>query len=430
MKKSALFLGLLAVASLCLTACGNSKDYTMSFEEAVDAANHSAFQDILSNNENFQQSLNLATNFDNWWNKLDINLKSDSKQNLQNNKSESSTKFNVNLDSEDSKLKVDWALDMKFIDNAIYLNLTSLDLTWSEDVSMITMMAEWFKNQWFSIPMDWLGEMSDTFSIFKDSKELNEKAKEIIVNEGSTVYNWKFTQFAWYNAWKFSLDNEKLNALIKEYYETMDNNEEEEIEMPELNIQNFEWYLVITWKDKVTTVVENMDIVEDETDLNVNGFWWENYEINASSNWESILSLVANKEKSNYKVSLNLNGLLQLDWTINSKISSSNINISFDATLTIKSEYEETDDTIVPLKGSWSYSPISDFTVTAPENAQDLTEMLQGYLGGMLWESDYDYSDYEDYDYEDYDYEDYADEGDNVLEENTVEEVSEEVEAN
>ena len=38
MKKSALFLGLLAVASLCLTACGNSKDYTMSFEEAVDAA--------------------------------------------------------------------------------------------------------------------------------------------------------------------------------------------------------------------------------------------------------------------------------------------------------------------------------------------------------------------------------------------------------
>ena len=80
MKKSALFLGLLAVASLCLTACGNSKDYTMSFEEAVDAANHSAFQDILSNNENFQQSLNLATNFDNWWNKLDINLKSDSKQ--------------------------------------------------------------------------------------------------------------------------------------------------------------------------------------------------------------------------------------------------------------------------------------------------------------------------------------------------------------
>jgi hypothetical protein len=36
------------------------------------------------------------------------------------------------------------------------------------------------------------------------------------------------------------LDNEKLNALIKEYYDTMDTDEEEPIEIPELNIQNFE----------------------------------------------------------------------------------------------------------------------------------------------------------------------------------------------
>jgi hypothetical protein len=31
--------------------------------------------------------------------------------------------------------------------------------------------------------------MSDAFSIFKDSKELNEKAKDIILNDGSVVYN-------------------------------------------------------------------------------------------------------------------------------------------------------------------------------------------------------------------------------------------------
>jgi hypothetical protein len=38
------------------------------------------------------------------------------------------------------------------------------------------------------------------------------------------------------------LDNEKLNALIKEYYDSMNSNlgEDSLTEVPELNIQNFE----------------------------------------------------------------------------------------------------------------------------------------------------------------------------------------------
>jgi hypothetical protein len=54
---------------------------------------------------------------------------------------------------------------------------------------MIAMMAEGFKNQWFSIPMTGLSDMPSTFSILKDSKELNSKTKEIVINEGSMVYN-------------------------------------------------------------------------------------------------------------------------------------------------------------------------------------------------------------------------------------------------
>jgi hypothetical protein len=65
MKKSAFLMGLLALTSLCLTACDNSMDYTMSFDEAYDIANHSALQDILTSSENFQQSLNLSSNIDN-----------------------------------------------------------------------------------------------------------------------------------------------------------------------------------------------------------------------------------------------------------------------------------------------------------------------------------------------------------------------------
>jgi hypothetical protein len=55
MKKTAFFLGVLAMASLFLTACDKSKDYTMSFDEAYDLANHSALQDVLMNSESFQQ---------------------------------------------------------------------------------------------------------------------------------------------------------------------------------------------------------------------------------------------------------------------------------------------------------------------------------------------------------------------------------------
>lgn len=391
MKKTVFLLGLLAISSLCLTACSNSKDYTMTFDEAYNVANHSALQDMLINSESFQQSLDLSTNIDNWSNKMAISLQSNSKQNLWNRKSESSTTFNVDVNADDTNVLIDWALDIKLVDNTIYLNLASLNFSGPEDTSFLAAMFEWFKNQWFSIPMSWINEMPSTFSYVKDAKSLSEQAKEIIVNEWSTVYNWKFTQFNGYNAWKFSLDSEKLQTLINDYFTRINASldEENQQEAPELNIQNFEWYLVITWKNKVTTVIENMDMIEWETDININGFWGDDYEINSSSNWESILTLKATKKSSNYNVSLNAANSILLEWTITPKLSSSKINVKYDATLTAKSEYEETDDTIVPLKGNWTYSPISEFDVITPEWAQDLTELLAAYLWSAFWWEEY-----------------------------------------
>jgi hypothetical protein len=88
----------------------------------------------------------------------------------------------------------------------------------------------------------------------------------------------------------------------------------------------------------------------------------------------------ATKKNSNYNVSINAADSILLEGIVTPKVSSSKIDVKFDATLTVKSDYEETDDTILPLKGNWSYSPISDFSVETPENAQDLTEMLSAYL--------------------------------------------------
>ena len=289
MKKSAFFLWLVSIASLCLTACGNSKDYTMTFEEVLDLSKQSPLQEVLLNTENFQQSLDISTYINDETNKLTAKLQSNSKQNLKNNKSESETTFDVNVNANDTDLAISWALDIKLVDNVIYLNLASLGISGSEDMWFVLAMVEWFKNQRFSIPMDWLNDIPNTFSYIKEAKNLDEQTKDIVINEWSVVYNWKFSQFHDYNAWKFSLDTEKFQQLINDYYlkvnEALD--EEYQIEAPELNIQNFEWYFVITGKDKVTTVNENMDMIEWETVVSINGFWGENYEIHAFTNWES-----------------------------------------------------------------------------------------------------------------------------------------------
>lgn len=397
MKKTPVILWLLAMASLCLVACENSKDYNMSFDEAYDTANHSALQDILTNTENFQQSFDVSTNLDNDWTKVAAKIQADSKQNLSNSKSESSTLFDVNINSDDSNLTVTWALDLKLVDNTIYLNLKSLAISWPEDVSFIAAMVEWFKNQRYLVPMEWLSDVPSSLSYLKDAKKLDEQAKEIIVNEWSTIYSWKFTQFNWYNSRKFSLDTGKLQQLVNDYYTKLNESldEDNKQEAPELNIQNFEWYLVITWKDKVTTVIENMDMLEWETNININGFWGENYEINALSNWDSLLKLSAIKKGSNYNVSLVAANEIKLEWTITPKVSSSKIDIKFDITLTIKAENEEEQNTIIPLKGNRTYNSISEFDVIAPEWAQDLSELLWSYLWALWWDN-YDELSYED----------------------------------
>ncbi len=403
MKKSVLLLGLLTTA-LCLTACGWSKDYNMSFDEALRIANHSDLQNVLIWNDNFEQSFSIVGNYDVDGTKIDANLSSDSKQNLNNKNSESSIKFWADITAEWTTMKVKWALDLRLVSDAIYLNLLSLDLTWDENLSFVAMMTEWFKNQWFVIPMTGLSDVPNTFSVFKDSEELNKKAKEVIINEWAAVYSWKFTQLNGYNAWKISLDNEKLNALIKEYYDSLYASLEWEdpIEAPEINIQNFEWYLVITWKDKVTTVIENMDMQDNDITVNANWFAGEDIELYLSEGDEQVISIIANKKGSKYEVSVKMADIISLDGTVSPKVSNSSIELKFDAKITVKSEVEWEKDIIVPFNGSWKYKTISEFTTTAPENAQDLTELLWSYLGDTMWwydESNYDY-DY-DYDYDD-----------------------------
>ena len=302
MKKSLLLLGLISTAA-CLTACG-SKTFDMSFEEALEIANHSELQDILSQNDNFEQSFDIVGNYDGTdWTKVDASISSESKQGLVTKNSESSTKFDANLTIAWEAIKANWSLDLKLVNDTIYLNLSSLELTGSEEIAMYGMMVDWFKNKWYSIPMSGLSDIPNTFSILKDSKDLSAKTKDIFVNEWSVVYSWKFAQFSWYNAWKFSLDSEKLNALIKEYLDSFASLDEEFSDIPEIDIQDFEGYLVITWKDKVTTVIEKMAMESNGSILNVEWFDGEDLEIKVFEDAGDEISIVAHKNGGKYDVS-------------------------------------------------------------------------------------------------------------------------------
>ena len=389
MKKSLFLLGLFTTA-VCISACG-SKNFNMSFEDALDIANHSQLEDILSKNDIFEQDFNIVGDYNSNGTKINADISSNSKQNLNNKNSESSTKFSANITSSGESIKLDWALDIKLVNDALYLNLTSLELTWNNNLAMMEMMVDGFKNQRFFIPMSGLSDMPNTFSILKDSKNLNNKAKDIILNEWSTIYSWKFSEFNGYNARKISLDNEKLSELIKEYYDTINNRLNEELtwELPEINIKDFEWYLIITWKDKVTTVIENMQIQDNNTVMNANWYAWKDYQINISDGSGSLITISAKKNLfSKYKISANIGNSIRIEWTISPRISTSMIDLKFNATLTIKSLSEWQPDTIIPFKGSWKYDSIPEFTTLTPNDAQDLSEILASYLWGMWWDID------------------------------------------
>lgn len=444
MKKSIFTLGFLTLWVLCLSACGNKKDFNMSFEDALDTASHSSFQDIITNIDNAEQSFDIAWNYNKNDLKIEAKIASNSKQNLKDVQSESNIDVDFKMQQEENKLNVNWGLNIKFIPSAIYLSLNSLDIKWSESAESMAWIASWYLNQWFSIPLD---ETIDIKSLdMKEQFEISEKIKEVINNEWFQVYSGKFTDYNWYNAWKISIDDEKLIKILRDSYnytnnisnnieneetitneeiensnttseENVDNTEENTKENTENNdienfeenidseynnvkIENFEWYLIIIWKDKVALAIENIDITENDTTTNMNGLF-SNKDILLSvySEWEEAINLSAKKSWSHFNTTLTLKDLFSIEWTITPKISSSKINIKFDLSLTIKSD---NNDTIIPLKGSWNYSSISEYKVEIPTESQDLSEILWGLLGWLYggWLDDYSYDNdyYDDYD--------------------------------
>ena len=404
MKKSTFILGIVSMMTLCLTACGKPN---MSFEDAVDSIGHSELQEMMDSAEYSQQNFNISTKFNIPENDVKGNIifSAGSKQNTKDSQWESniSLKFNATIDWE--KGKIQWDATVKRLAKSIYFKLNSLDISSSDNSTPDKDVINKIKWQRYSLNLkdkevkemvnDYMNNELDfpedinikkLYSKIKIDKLIND-FKGSLNNEWSLVYSGIYSQFNWYNAYKFSIDKEKALTALVSYFrwimpddiidDTMEDIEDENRDkiFEDFPFTSFEWYLIITWKHKVQVVIENIDIDDYSFDSKLNAtFGKDGYKLVGIEDWEDIVVFSAMLNENHYDVNLVIEDEELLTWTITPSISNWKINVDFD--LIIK--YEDYGDKIkIPFQWNWSWEEIDEFDVKAPKNSKNLMNEIE-----------------------------------------------------
>ena len=399
MKKSTVILGIVSVMTLCLTACGKPN---MSFEEAIDNVTHSELKEIMANAENYEQNFNISSNFSVKEDNVEakISLSTNSKQNVKNSEWETkiSLKVDASWDGDEwrENIKLDWEAVIKSLKDAVYFKLSSLNLDGPEEfTNEFDSALPWIKNQWFSFELTdeikekLYAELPEDFDLnnlnsLKDDEALNklaENLKKSINNEWAVVYSGIYSEFEWYNARKFSINKEKAFDSFMEYVKwiipeeyagEIDEINAEEIFDEDFPLKNFEWYLVITWKDRVQVVIENLDIENDYSSSKINWTYGrDRYELVVKNEWKEVFVSSAKLNGTHYDILMKVQDSEIIKWTITPRKSDWKISIDFDLSINF---VEGEDKTIIPLQGWWSREEISKFNVEVPKNSKNLLE--------------------------------------------------------
>jgi len=404
MKKRKFILGIVSIMTLCLTACGKPN---MTFEETIDSITNSEISKMMNNAEIYEQNFEISSNFSTKKDNVDakISFSTNSKQNLKDSEGETkiTLKVNASWDGDEWRetISINWDAIIKYLSNAIYFKLNSLDIDWPEDFAAkeFSPRLESIKDQRFSfeltdeilnamkekLPEDFdLNKIQNKENLEKFEKNLQEfkdNLKKAINNEWSLVYNWIYSEFHGSNARKFSIDKEKVFNATSEYIKTLIPEEymddyTKSIEEADINevfedfpLKNFEWYLVITWKKKVQIVIENLDIENYSSNTKLIGtFGTDKYELTAKNDGEDLFIFSAKLNNTHYDISMKINDSEILKWTVSPKISHWKLNVDFD--LSINLGFDEKIN--IPLKGKRKREEISKFNVETPANSKNL----------------------------------------------------------
>ena len=423
MKKSTFILGIVSIMTLCLTACGKPN---MSFEDAVDSIGHSQLQEMMNSAEYSQQNFNISTklNIPEEDVKGNITFSANSKQNAKDSQWETTFSLDFNVNADWDKVKIKWDATMKKLADIVYLSLNSLDISKSDvdfidedeinkikwqrysldlnDEDVKEMLYDMYDDMYydmdileaidlleiFDLPSD--SNVQNLFNKEKFNKFIND-LKKSVKNEWALIYSGMYSQFSWYNAYKFSIDRGiALNALL-DYFEWIFSDEDMEDILANLEeyesldemfedfpFTNFEGYIVITWKNKVQVIIENIDVDNYYYEWKLNATFGKDlykYQLIWTSRWseddENIITISAILSGSNYNINIIFEDEEVLTWTITPSISNWKISVDFD--LLMKEEnYRYIVET--PLQWWWSREKISEFNVEAPEDSKDLME--------------------------------------------------------
>jgi len=421
MKNSKLILCAVSLMTLSLAACAKPN---MTFDEAVDSVTHSEIYEMMADAEYYQQSFDISTNFAIPESILDENIEgsvsfsTDSKTNVKDSEWETnlSLKLQISKDWDEWKetVKMDWDAAVKYLSNGIYFTLKSLDIDGPEGFDKSYFNLDWIEGQRFSFELtekmleeiksklpedldfDELYNEENLKKIEKDLEKFKGDLKKAIVNEGALVYSGIYSEFDGYNAYQFSIDKEKAFKATTDYIKTfipdeyMDDYVEaiEEVDLDEVfedfPLTNFVWYLVITWKDRVQVVIENLDIEDYYSTVKTYGtFGRDRYELVVKEDWDDVFLFSAKLNRAHYDVLLKVEDMEILKWTITPRKSHWKISIDFDLAINI-----ELDEKIsIPFEWSWIWKEISKFNVEKPANSKNL---LEDIMWEMLDEIDFE----------------------------------------
>ena len=410
MKKTSLILGLLSIATLCLTACG--KPNVLTFEDAVDSIWYSEIKEMMDNTDNYEQSFRLSSNYSGDESKVQSRFSVKTKHNKKDAEWETSVALSVNISwnwdiwSED--IALGWDAIIRYIPNGIYFKLNSLNITGLEDATDdVKSQLSWVINNWFAFELT--DEMLEAirndsseeidYSVIyneEDFQKFKNDLKKSINNDGAVIYSGIYSEFKWCNAWKFSINKDKVAKAIKDYIQVLRSKaniqEWEDDPFAEVDIdemfkdvpfKNFKWYLVVTKKGMVQVIIENLDI-ENENSLskvNVHGtFGDERYDLVMKQDDTIAFLFSAKLQKDKYDVVLKTNDKEILKWTATIKQSKWKFSVLFN--LSINLELDE--QTSIPLSGWWSWKKVSKFNIKAPANSKNLLEDIVKDMDGEL----------------------------------------------
>lgn len=423
MKKN--FLCLLFAVFLTvfwLTACSTPKTYEMSYEQVISLLENQSkeMMEMFFNIDAQQKDINLSSKVDVDDVDFDVNLQMQSKIDYDSKVQDIDMSFDADVKVPESELNFNtsWALEYSLIWENMYLKLSRFSLGWpsAKNLAMITMIVNSFKWQRFKLGMSGMS-MSHTFDLYDLYSEklwdIVDNVWKMMINQGSGIYDWIFDEYKWYNAWKYSVDEEKFDEMLHMYVDIMNefyswllaqysqNLWTQDADLLDFNkvlsgitYDNLEWYFIIVWKNEVVETMEGAYMNIDWTWVVANYYYgkdWLYFEAK-TEDWDDLMLIVAKRNGKTYDVYANMMSVLSIKWSVKfNKFSKKDwIDANFDLKFALKVDSETLDDfesseninMEMPLKWNYKVRNIDKFSLQEPSDAVDLLEMF----GNYLWE--------------------------------------------